>query len=104
MPKMTINVHIPVEYMKEGDVIVAFCPSFDIASQGCTKQEANKNLTEAVGLFFITAYEMGTLSQVLKELGFKPETPGQQVADNQCDHLDIPLPFISESELTKCHV
>ena len=37
---------------REGDVYVALCPEFDIASQGDTVEEARANLTEALTLFF----------------------------------------------------
>ena len=33
----------------------ALCPELDIASQGDTVEEARKNLTEAIELFFETA-------------------------------------------------
>jgi predicted RNase H-like HicB family nuclease len=36
---------------REGDVFVALCPEFDIASQGGTVEEARANLNEAVELF-----------------------------------------------------
>ncbi len=36
----------------EDDGYVALCPELDIASQGDTIEEARKNLTEAVELFF----------------------------------------------------
>ncbi len=37
---------------KEDDMFVALCPELDIASQGCSIEEAKKNLEEAVTLFF----------------------------------------------------
>ena len=40
---------------RRGDVYVALCPEFDIASQGSTLEEARSNLTEALSLFFETA-------------------------------------------------
>lgn len=40
---------------REGDGFVSLCPQLDIASQGNTIEEARKNLTEAVELFFETA-------------------------------------------------
>ena len=36
----------------EGDGYVSFCPELDIASQGDAVEEAQKNLREAVELFF----------------------------------------------------
>jgi predicted RNase H-like HicB family nuclease len=40
---------------REGDVFVALCPEFDIASQGGSIEEARANLIEALTLFFETA-------------------------------------------------
>ncbi len=40
---------------KEDDMYVALCPELDIASQGRTVEEAKRNLSEAVELFFETA-------------------------------------------------
>ena len=42
---------------REGDGYVSLCPEFDIASQGNTIEEARKNLTEALELFFEHASE-----------------------------------------------
>ena len=39
----------------EGDMYVALCPEYDIASQGSTIEEARNNLIEALTLFFETA-------------------------------------------------
>ena len=36
---------------KEGDLYVALCPEFDVASQGATVEEATANLKEAVEFF-----------------------------------------------------
>lgn len=36
---------------REGDGYVALCPELDVASQGTTVEEAQKNLSEAVELF-----------------------------------------------------
>jgi predicted RNase H-like HicB family nuclease len=40
---------------REGDVFVALCPEFDIASQGASIEEARTNLIEALTLFFEAA-------------------------------------------------
>jgi predicted RNase H-like HicB family nuclease len=42
---------------REGDGYVSLCPELDIASQGNTIEEARKNLTEALELFFEHASE-----------------------------------------------
>jgi predicted RNase H-like HicB family nuclease len=40
---------------REEDGYVALCPELDVASQGSTVEEARRNLTEAVELFFESA-------------------------------------------------
>jgi predicted RNase H-like HicB family nuclease len=40
---------------REGDLYVSLCPELDIASQGKTVEEARRNLTEALELFFEVA-------------------------------------------------
>ena len=40
---------------REGDGYVSLCPELDIASQGKSVEEARRNLTEALELFFETA-------------------------------------------------
>lgn len=40
---------------RQGDVYVALCPEFDIASQGHSIEDARSNLAEALSLFFETA-------------------------------------------------
>lgn len=42
---------------REGNGYVALCPELDIASQGDTVEEARRNLTEALELFFECADE-----------------------------------------------
>ena len=39
-------------FIRDGNGFTALCPEVDVASQGDTVEEAKKNLTEAVQLFF----------------------------------------------------
>lgn len=50
-----ISRKLTVLIEREGDGYVALCPEVDVASQGDTIEEARRNLTEAVELFFETA-------------------------------------------------
>jgi len=99
---MTINFSIPVLVRKEGEVFVAECPALDVLSQGCDAEEARRNLVEAVSLFLGTCIEMGTFSQVLKECGLTP-AHNRIDPDNDVEHLNIPLPFISHKDPAPCH-
>ena len=47
--------HLTAVIEREDDMYVALCPELDIASQGCSIEEAKANLKEAVELFFETA-------------------------------------------------
>ena len=40
---------------RDGKGYIAMCPELDIASQGCTVEEARSNLAEPLELFFETA-------------------------------------------------
>ena len=40
---------------REGSDYVSLCPELDIASQGATLEDAQRNLQEAIELFFETA-------------------------------------------------
>jgi len=53
---------------REGSDYVALCPELDIASQGHTVEEARRNLTEAVELFFETADSSEIKSRLHEEV------------------------------------
>ena len=52
---MKTNRNFTAIIEREGDGYVALCPELDIASQGETVEEARRNLTEALELFFAHA-------------------------------------------------
>ena len=59
---------------EELKLYVSYCPALDLYSQGETEKEAKKNIVEAVELFIQTAYEEGTLKNVLADCGFSLAT------------------------------
>ena len=63
--EITLTIHI----FREGSTYVAHTPELDVSSCGGTKDEAVKNLTEAVRLFVQEAEKMGTLGEILEEAG-----------------------------------
>lgn len=81
-------------------IYVSFCPDFDIASQGRTEEEAEKNLIEAIIDFITTCLEMGTLHQVLTDCGFKKDTSPSEKENI----LNISIPFPYGQEAQPCHV
>ena len=54
----------------EFTAFVAYSPQLDVSSCGETRQQARRNLLEAVRLFLEEAGKMGTLEQILEEAGF----------------------------------
>lgn len=95
-PKLQVEMKVPVEIFKDGLVYVSCCPIFDVYSQGDTEEEAKKNLVEALTGFIITCFEMGTLSEVLKNSGFSPaeKIDLEEPEDQDVNFIDIPLPFM----------
>ena len=67
----TRNIEYTVQIWKEGDQFVAHAMPLDVMSSGKTPEEARKALDEAVHLFLITAMDIGTLEEVLQELGYE---------------------------------
>jgi predicted RNase H-like HicB family nuclease len=104
MPSATICLKVSAEVVFEDGVFVAESPELDIASQGCTKEEALRNLKEALYLFLETCFEMGTLDQVLHQSGFSKTSMPTVVADNRND-IDICLPYIAaaKTRIFGCH-
>lgn len=49
------------------------CPELNVASQGETFEEAIANIKEAVELYIESAEELGTLDEVLEQMGLTKE-------------------------------
>ena len=62
---------LPVQIWQEHGHFVAFCPVLQVTSYGDNRQDAQKNIKEAVELFLEVCVEDGTLSEVLRECGMK---------------------------------
>ena len=58
------------QLMREGEMVVAYCPELDVSSCGHTVAEARSNLQTALRLFIEEAANMGTLKQILTEAGY----------------------------------
>ena len=67
----SIVFNLPVSFLRESDQFVAYTPVLDLSTSGPTLEEAKKNFTEAVGIFFDEIVEMGTFEDVLSDLGWK---------------------------------
>ena len=64
---------------REGDGYVSLCPELDIASQGDNIEEAQRNIIEAIELFFETADPSEVKNRLHSGLSTNPTQP--EVAD-----------------------
>lgn len=71
MYKSVKSLNLPVSFIKEADQFVAYTPALDLSTSGNTLEEAKNNFTEAVEIFFNEIVQMGTLEDVLLDLGWK---------------------------------
>jgi predicted RNase H-like HicB family nuclease len=100
-----ISLSVPARIKKRQKWFVASCPVFDVVSQGETEEHANKNLAEALTLFFLSCHERGTLDAVLKECGFQPAYPPRTARKiTSSSYIEVPIPFyINPEKAQECH-
>lgn len=67
------TIELTGEIWQEGNMYTAYCHELDVATAGRTFEEARKNLSEAIEIFFEETKRIGTLSQLLEEAGFSLE-------------------------------
>jgi len=69
-------VRLTVQFLQEGDTIVAYCPSLDLSAQGASLEDAKKAFQETFELFIEELNKAGKLEDVLEECGWrKAEMP-----------------------------
>jgi predicted RNase H-like HicB family nuclease len=64
----SIELSLPVVFIKEGSQVVAYTPAFDISTVGKDESEARERFGELVNIFFKDLIENNTLEPVLSEL------------------------------------
>ncbi|MEI7740913.1 MAG: type II toxin-antitoxin system HicB family antitoxin [bacterium] len=69
--KNVFSVKLPVTIFKEGNAYVAYSPALDLSTCGNSEEDAKRMWHEIVDIFFEEHIRMGTLEQVLKDLGWK---------------------------------
>jgi hypothetical protein len=74
MRKPSISGSVHVIFLKEGDMFVAYSPTLDLTTCAPTFDEAKKNLSAAVGIFFDECLKHGTLDRALESLGWQKGT------------------------------
>ncbi len=67
------EIEYTVQIWKEGNQYVAHAMPLDVMSGGLTPEEARRALDEAVHLFLKTAIDMGTLDEILEEVGYQKD-------------------------------
>lgn len=67
------NLRFTVRIFKEGSTFVAHVPELDVSSCGSTEIAARRNIRDAVSGFIGTAKQMGTLTEILEEAGYRRE-------------------------------
>lgn len=66
-----MSVGLNVSIFKEGKMFVAFAPALDLSTSGKTVEEAQKNFSEAVEIFFEETERKGTTNDALLSLGWE---------------------------------
>ncbi|MBI1746892.1 MAG: hypothetical protein HYR55_09940 [Acidobacteria bacterium] len=69
--KLTTPCSIPVIFIKEQDMVVAYSPVLDLSTCGESFEEARQNFAEALDIFFRECIKKGTLDRVLKSFGWQ---------------------------------
>ncbi len=72
MQEISFTVHV----FREGDTFVAHVPELDVSTCGDTAEDARRNVRDAVRGFLETADELGTLSDILQEAGYRRDGDG----------------------------
>lgn len=65
-----MQLSVPIEVFKEGDVYVALASHLNVSSFGDSIDDARESLKEAILAFLEECAEIGSLDQVLEESGF----------------------------------
>lgn len=91
MSAVTFKVTVPITVKQKGSIWISSCPCLDVMSQGRTKEEARKNIEDALQLFLISCHERGALDEALKQCGFKFTTVQKLRKDSAKDTVTIPL-------------
>ena len=65
------DIAYTVHTFKEGATYVAYVPELDVSSCGATKDDAFRNIRDAVQGFLESSAAMGSLPWILEEAGYR---------------------------------
>ncbi|MDR3558092.1 MAG: hypothetical protein P4L61_01025 [Candidatus Pacebacteria bacterium] len=71
MKNLAFKASLPVMFLREGKQFVAYTPALDLSVAGNTFKQAQKYFAEAVTILVEECQRMGTLEEVLENLGWK---------------------------------
>jgi predicted RNase H-like HicB family nuclease len=94
--EISIEFELPARIRKKGAWFISSCPLLDVFSQGQTREEAERNLVDALASFLTSCYERGTLDAVLRESGVVPASglkTRKPVTRRGDMAVRVPLPF-----------
>jgi predicted RNase H-like HicB family nuclease len=97
---VTFTLTLPAQFREEQGWVVGEFPNLDIASQGRTRAEAERNLIEAAQLFIESCFERNRLVEALKELGFVPGHLGEAPPQ---DYLQVPVELLAGRDGSSSH-
>lgn len=66
-----IDLKIPVQFFKEGEIFVAYTPALDLSTSATTFEKVQKRFHEVVEIFFEEVIQQGTIDEVLANLGWQ---------------------------------
>jgi predicted RNase H-like HicB family nuclease len=97
MRKVKLAGTIPLCFLKEKDSFVAFSPALDLSTCGRTFDEAKKNFSEALEIFFEECISMGTLKEVLESCGWEKDREKGWEPPTYIGESRIELPLLASA-------
>lgn len=70
------DIAYTVHTFKEGETYVAYVPELDVSSCGATRDDALRNIRDAVQGFLESSAAMGSLEAILEESGYRKNSGG----------------------------
>ena len=74
MIKNGLQFQLQVSFLKEGEKFIAYSPALDVSTSGDSLDQVKKRFEELSASFFEECVQMGTLEDVLGDLGWQKKT------------------------------
>lgn len=75
MLKHNFQFQLQVSFIKEGNKFIAYSPALDLSTSGDTLEQVRNRFEEISAIFFEECVRMGTLDDVLRDLGWQKKVP-----------------------------